>query len=121
MKNPDAEQDAAWDIQILSQHEKKADAHCKSYGSDHANLCKARHATPLQITFQIFLVKGSMDEPVMQSLRAFGEAERCKQQEWESWQQGNNGADGTQSQADTAQDDKQDLLRGHRVYSNVVQ
>ena len=105
MEQPHAAENGTRDIQILAEHHKEAKRHQKRYCNHNLDFGVQSHTLTLYIGFQIVFIELRTDEPLMQSLRAFAEAERCKEKKRKGRQHRQNNTDCTDTKSNKSKYD----------------
>ena len=81
VENPDPAEDGAGDVEILAKHHKESEAHQKRDGDHNLDLGVPGHTLAFDKGFEVILIQLRSDEPLMQFLRAFAEAEKREHKE----------------------------------------
>ena len=105
MEQPHAAENGTRDIQILAEHHKEAKCHQKRYCNHNLDFGVQSHTLTFYIGFQIVFIELRTDEPLMQSLLAFAEAERCKEKKRKGRQHRQNNTDCTDTKSNKSKYD----------------
>ena len=103
MKDPNAEENPAGQIEPFAQHQKEAEGHQQSYNKHDPAFRGTAHSISGDVTFKVVLIQGGPDEPVVEFLGTFGKSEQRQQQKRESRHQGQHRTDRPEEQSQDAE------------------
>ena len=104
--HPNTCKDIAWDVYFLQKHDYKSKCHYYGNGNHNSYLCPYSHSFTSCEGFEVFLVELCVDDPIVQSFRAFGKAKGRQHQKWKIRNHWKSNTYAYEHKADTSEGNK---------------